>query len=458
MQIPFAIASAQSDVLPWSAQRTVNMYAEALGENAQTKTRTILKSAPGLAPFSTFAANPVRGAVEFQGLPYTVAGSGLFRFDTDGSATSFSGAIGGTEAVSIATSANRMVLVANSDGWYFDGTTLTQIVDADFGEPSDVAYQDGFFVFLEDDELFASGVDAPDAYDALDFVGISDTGVKVISHKGMIVVFGQKKVQFYRINPANTAFPFSKVMGADIDIGCLAKQSVVQNETAAYFLATDRTIRRVAGGQAQKVSDFTIDQALATASAVSDCEAFAYTFAGHDFVSFTFPMLGRNWTFDASMGLWHERESFGLSRWRASHHVFAYGKHLVGSAFAGELYELDGDTYTEAGGVIIRRAVSAPIHAEGKPLTLATLYLDFERGTGLETGQGSAPEVMLRVSRDGGKTFGNELRRSLGALGSYMGRSIWRGLGMARTFVFEWTVSDPVKVAFMGAYADPVKR
>ena len=45
------------------------------------------------------------------------------------------------------------------------------------------------------------------------------------------------------------------------------------------------------------------------------------------------------------------------------------------------------------------------------------------------------PQIMLSVSRDGGRTYGSEKWRPFGALGKYRNRIIWRRLGRA----FDWT-------------------
>ena len=83
-----------------------------------------------------------------------------------------------------------------------------------------------------------------------------------------------------------------------------------------------------------------------------------------------------------------------------------------------------------------------------------SLQLDAETGVGLNTGQGSVPEVMLRWSDDGGHTFSNEHWREMGNIGQFGYRTIWRRLGMTqkiRDRVYEVSGTDPVKIAIMGA-------
>lgn len=83
-----------------------------------------------------------------------------------------------------------------------------------------------------------------------------------------------------------------------------------------------------------------------------------------------------------------------------------------------------------------------------------SLQLISESGVGLNLGQGSNPQAMLRWSDDGGHTWSNEHWRSMGKIGEYGYRTIWRRLGMTeklRDRVYEVSGTDPVKIAIMGA-------
>ena len=83
-----------------------------------------------------------------------------------------------------------------------------------------------------------------------------------------------------------------------------------------------------------------------------------------------------------------------------------------------------------------------------------SLQLDMETGVGINIGQGSDPQVMLRWSDDGGHTWSNEHWVSVGKIGEFYRRAIWRRLGMTlkiRDRVYEVSMTDPVKTAIMGA-------
>ena len=67
---------------------------------------------------------------------------------------------------------------------------------------------------------------------------------------------------------------------------------------------------------------------------------------------------------------------------------------------------------------------------------------------------GYIPQVMLRWSDDGGHTFSNEHWKSMGRIGKFGHRTIWRRLGATmkiRDRVYEVSGTDPVRIYIMGA-------
>jgi hypothetical protein len=64
---------------------------------------------------------------------------------------------------------------------------------------------------------------------------------------------------------------------------------------------------------------------------------------------------------------------------------------------------------------------------------------------------GYDPQAMLRWSNDGGSTFSNEHWVTIGKIGQYLNRAIWRRLGWSRDRIFEVVVSDPIKAVIVSA-------
>jgi hypothetical protein len=125
------------------------------------------------------------------------------------------------------------------------------------------------------------------------------------------------------------------------------------------------------------------------------------------------------------------------------------------------LYPFDGTCYVPPpdpptpGLRYIRRLRRAPhVQQEHHRIAYAKFALDLQRGIGLPTGQGSDPVVTVRLSRDGGKTWGEPVAMRAGKLGAYTTRVVARRLGQARDAVFEVTVSDPVAWALVQAWLE----
>jgi hypothetical protein len=120
----------------------------------------------------------------------------------------------------------------------------------------------------------------------------------------------------------------------------------------------------------------------------------------------------------------------------------------------GNVYTIAPDAYTDNGTPIARQMASRALQMGGKKFSLSTLQILFESDVGLVNGQGSDPQAMLQVSKDGGATWGNELWRPIGKLGERMSRAVWYRFGSAYSFVFCVRITDPVKVVMLSEATD----
>ena len=73
------------------------------------------------------------------------------------------------------------------------------------------------------------------------------------------------------------------------------------------------------------------------------------------------------------------------------------------------------------------------------------------RGAGLP---GDDPQVMLRISNDGGKTWVSEQWRSAGKSGEWNKRVRWNRMGQSRRRVFEVSVTEPNPWRITGAFLE----
>jgi hypothetical protein len=127
------------------------------------------------------------------------------------------------------------------------------------------------------------------------------------------------------------------------------------------------------------------------------------------------------------------------------------GYVLVGDYSNGKIYHLDKNIYTDDGQNVRRLRRAPHLVADFQREYFDELQIQFQPGVGLSTGIGEDPQAMLRWSNDGGSTWSNEHWTSIGRMGKYTNRAIWRRLGTARDRIFEVSVSDPVKCVIVSA-------
>ena len=254
-------------------------------------------------------------------------------------------------------------------------------------------------------------------------------------------------------------FPFQVVPGSSIQHGCAARGSIARLGESFAFLAQDTrgiaTVVMMNGYNVQRISTHAVEYAIQNYAITSDAIAFTYQEDGHEFYVLTFPNADVTWVYDLATQLWHKRawtDNMNVDhRIRANCMMNFNGKVIVGDWENGNLYFMDKTIYTDNGQRVIRRRRCPHLTQDLKRMFHNDLQIQFQPGVGLQTGQGSTPQAMLRWSDDGGSTWSNEHWTSIGSVGQYKNRAIWRRLGVARDRIYEVAVSDPIKAVVISA-------
>jgi hypothetical protein len=212
------------------------------------------------------------------------------------------------------------------------------------------------------------------------------------------------------------------------------------------------------GYQWQRVSTHAVEQSLLNA-VTSDAVAYTYQIEGHEMYVCTFPSVGEyglTWVYDGSTKSWHKWMAWDSTlgvykRHRSNCGAFFNGNYIVGDYENGKLYSVENAVYTEDGATIRRLRRAVHITSDLERQYFESFQIQFQPGVGLNTGQGQTPQAMLRWSNDGGSTYSNEHWVSIGAMGQYANRALWRRLGWSRDRIFEVAISDPVKAVIVSA-------
>ena len=447
-----------------TAQRRVNLYYEI--QQDPDRTRMVAYKTPGLeAPFVDFGDTAVRGVIwpPTSDYVYFVHRGTFWEVNNAGVATS-RGTVGTTSGkVSLAENGTQIMLVDGTAGWVYNMGTLafTQIVDPSFPNGArSCAWSDGFFLAELGNLWYVSDYNDATGWPG-DFAAAEsnpDGIARIIVDHQNVHLFGAQSLEFWE-NTGSADFPFERIPGTTQEWGCAAPNSIAKFDDSLALLAQNRLGQVIAatvrGYRVERISNHDLEAKWAAYGSFADAVAYSYMLDGHPMYVVSFPIGGESWLYDGSTGAWSQLKSYGLTRHRSELHVNYLGRNYVTDYSTGRVYRLSPEAYTDNGDPIRWEIVGRHVFDGLRKMGIDAFQLDMETGMALSTGQGSDPQVMLRISHDGGRTWGAERMRSSGKLGEYKKRLIWRKCGRARDFTFWAAGSDPVKTAIMGAGIKP---
>jgi hypothetical protein len=212
------------------------------------------------------------------------------------------------------------------------------------------------------------------------------------------------------------------------------------------------------GFRLRKLSDLEIDSVINgivdAGTTIGDAVGYSYNIAGHPMYVVSFPAGGITMMYDGSQQVWTRLTSTdGGRHWGAKFTNFL-NQRILTDYRNGQIYKIDPTLYTDNGSSIPMEVQTKHIWDDDKYLGIQQLQVDMQPAPGLAVGQGSNPQVMLYVSKDGGNSFTEIGWSSAGPIGEYTQRVIWRSLGGARDWVLKLRITDPVMRVITGASAE----
>jgi len=444
--------------LPLSAQVTRNFWPQKQQEGG-TRSEYVLESFPGLTLLQTVSGGVDRGMVVHNGTFYRVVGSTLYSVSSAMVHTSL-GTIAGSARCIFAGIGTGIVIVSAGTVYYWNGVTLATVSDIDLESPNAAAHLNNQIIYDGTDARFCvSDVGDPTAINGLNYAAAeaeADTLIRPYSFEQVIYMMCARHIERWW-NSGTGNPPFDRIEQSVIPVGLAALHSVANNDNFMYFLGDDNQVYAIKGAQAQVVSPQPLNREIANYDIVEDAIGWCMNIQGQQFYVLTFPDAQKTWLYPEG-GEWFEWSS-GEIRSRANSYVYFNRKHIVADYANGNLYELDEAAYSDNGTEIIRVRHSAPLHggdigAAGKPVEMTRFELIMETGVGLVSGQGDEPEVMLRFSDDGGRTFGTEMRGTVGQLGQFLWKVEWFALGRFDSRILAISTSDPVHICIYSAVAE----
>jgi hypothetical protein len=479
-----AIATAGTG---YAVNDIVTVLGGVYGNSPATFTVTAVSSGVVTALSLTFAGEYTSNPANPVSTTTNNAGTGLTLTLTFGTGTGNTGnyVVSGSQTVTSRTMyALNFSVLPSSDG-AFSGGTVVDIVD-------------NYFVYNDPDtqQWAASNILSPITYSlsfASKFTG-PDNLVSLICDHGQVYLLGENTSEVWA-DVGTFPFPFQRIPGSASQQGIASAFSIARLGNSFAYLS--RNIRGQAvivmmnGYFPTRISTHAVENTLVN-QYVGDAVAYTYQLEGHETYVISFPTLDLTWAFDVTTGLWHKwlwvDSNNVYHRHRTQCSALFQGIVLAGDWQNGQIYQLDLNNYTDNGGTIRRLRRAPHLVSDLQRQYFDEFQIQFQPGvgtTGLSIDLGITvndplvinpnqiliikpkemlyiglntqnmptenPQAMLRWSNDGGSTWSKEYWSSIGQLGKYKNRIIWRRLGWSRDKVFEVVVTDPIKCVIVSA-------
>jgi hypothetical protein len=467
---------------------------------SQTVSSSVLNSTAVGARFTaTIAGTTMTVSAVATGILYlgqTVQGAGVTANSVITALGTGTGGVG-TYTLSVAST------VASGVTMYAINFSVLPSTDGAFSGGNTCDIVDNYFVYDRPDsqQWGASGLLSPispnTSYSSKD--GAPDNLVALIVDHREVYLMGEASSEVW-VDVGAVPFPFQRIPGTSTQHGVASKFSLARlGNSFAYVSRNNRgqaQIMQMNGYMPTRISNHAVENSI-TNKYIDDAISWTYQLEGHEVYVVSFPTLELTWAYDSTTAMWHKwlytNSDGSYSRHRGNCCAVFQGMVLIGDYSNGSIYELDKLNYTD-NGQNVRRLRRAPhLVADLQRQYFDELQIQFQPGvgtTGLTVGlttniylnspyiiypdatftiapfdtyiigiqaavnnntTTTYPQAMLRWSNDGGSTWSKEYWVTIGQLGKYKNRAIWRRLGMARDRVFEVSITDPVNAVIVSA-------
>lgn len=448
MLLPVGLSYNEHPERTVSVESLLNMQPEfTFGGRAQV----ILRSCPGLREFSAGNVNAEegRGLIACAGTLYAVLGKYLYSIDASGAATQID-RIDGSGMVGMSENGQLIHITCGTKEYLYDVFDQTLTVPSKTAYGYTTAYLNGRFQTEDSDatdqgRFYYSDVNGANWQD-IDFATAeqkTDDAIALFAHKGILWVMGTGSCEPWG---SDASGPIA-IPGAFVNVGIAGRRAVAAADEYMGFLASDGSFRIVQGYNAQRVSTPAVEQALGSDESA---ECLAYVEQGHTVFEVSTASLTLCYDLTESQRIGRQvwfKKSTSDGRHASRGCVYCYGKLLTLSPSDGSVYELTRDVYPD-----VREFVMPHLSEDVDRRWQVLDEIELVQRAGTGSIPDGASQVMGRLSRDGGYSWGEERWADEGTVGRYGTRVRWRRLGRFRQLAMRFRKTDQTEWTVLGVH------
>lgn len=426
----------------------INMYLE---KADTSENQVALVSRSGLGLLATNGSGPINGMFSkqgtFSGDVFTISGTALYR----GTSAVSSGTIAGSGVASFAGSSDELLITRGTVMRSYKAAGIANVTFPDSANVRAVCFIGSLFVAIRGDGTLPGSFYWSDLLDGRTWDGLNfataerepDDLLDLAPLGDNLWLFGQQTIEAW-VHSGDADLPFTRIENVAFDKGIYSTGCVTAADNSLIFVGQDCVVYRIADTPV-RISDHWLEEQIRAASSAI---LFSHRREGHEFVTLRLDGTdGATYEYDCATQEWHENQT-SEGQWIACNAAMVGEVAYFGHQSTGEIM---GWSEWDDMGAELERRFSAALQLDS-PLSIDRLSLWANTGQStVLSGQGSAPVIEARYSRDAGNTFtdwddaglGNA---ALGGSGQYRVVPEWRRLGQYDFpgFLAEFRCTDPV--------------
>lgn len=375
--ISLGVGSNPARDLAAGAARFINCEAVDAGEEGKIKWPVY--ACQGFTQFGTTftglgVSGAPRGMFAFSDtVAYIVVGTRVVRLTSTGSWTLLTGSVSAGGRVTMARNRkdpDAQIGIVTSDGHFYiiQADALSEVpLPEDGGTFGSIASLDGYFLLTNDlGEFYITAIDEGTEIDDLAFAAAEsnpDSILRVLTRGRDSIFFGPNSTEFWNDTGA-TDFPFERTEAASYGIFAAASavnlMAIIDDELVdtIAWAGTDKLgaysgIMLLSGYGAKKISPEALDNAILAETDVASIKGFASNRNGRPYYTITGSTF--TWEYSTQTGRWHERQSDGLTRWRANDAMTFAGMTIVADYALAKVYWMKTGLYSASASVLTLR-------------------------------------------------------------------------------------------------------
>jgi hypothetical protein len=398
-----------------------------------------------------------RGALynERWGRSFRVSGQKLI--EITGAGVTVIGDVIGASRSRAAYSFSSTMTVSGGFAYRYDGTTLAQMTDPDFGSPIDICWIDQYYLFTDGEYIYHTDITSETSINPLKFATseISPDKTKAIgrTQDNLLIAFNRYTTEYF-INQANENFAFSRINQKAVNCGIVSTGGWIEIKGGIYLLGGEKgeavSVYALGAGNSVSISTREIDSVIATYTEAELSDAWLESRIDQQDKILILQLPGHTFAFNIGVAeklgkdvAWCELRSNDTA-WRASNGV--YDPNLNGWYYGDKLGpnigKLDKTTASQYGESVTSQWATPLVPMES--LSIMELELD------TVSGFGSTDTAVFVSTTHNGIGHSMEWSKYIAMTLDYSMRYIVRRLGRVRkniAFKFRALNKDKINVS-----------